>query len=94
MDTPQDLSNRLLDLSSEYSRNSDLLSEILGAKPKLWLAIRLKSKSDTSAEREWQATEAGIQETTLKLKLKSLEKEMSAVRTKLRVMDTEAHNLY
>lgn len=90
---PEALSEELLELSNTYGTLSDELSEILEAKPKLWLSIRAQTKSDTSAERAWEATESGVRETVVKLKLKAIEKRMSALRTRLRVMDAEARNL-
>ena len=92
--TPEELSNELLELSNTYGTHSDELGEILEGKARLWMKIREKTKSDTSAERTWNATDMGIREVTLKLKLKAIEKRMSALRTRLRIMDTEAKNMF
>ena len=94
METPTDLSERLLEQSARFSELSDELSTILEGKPKIWLNIRSQTQSDTSAERTWAATPDGIQETILKLKLKALEKSMSAIKTRLRIASDEARNLY
>lgn len=93
-ESPNTLSDRLLAQSAEFQALSDQLSEVLKVKPSKWLEIRTGKASDTSAEREWAATPEGIAETVTKLKLKALEKSMSAIKTKLRVMSDESHNLY
>lgn len=86
------LAQERLELSAEYQTLSDQLGAILTRKPVKWLLIRQDTKSDTSAEREWQNTEDGIQETVLKLKLKALEKRMSGIKTYLDVLNAEARN--
>ena len=58
------------------------------------MLIRESHKSDTATERAWQSTAEGIRETRIKLKLKALEKQMSAIKTHLKTLSDEAHNLY
>lgn len=94
MDTPGQLSETLIAQSAEFGKLSDQLAEVLKAKPGIWMHLRETTKSDTSAERAWASTEQGIAETVLKLKLKSLEKSMSAIKTRLKVLSDEAHNIY
>lgn len=60
----------------------------------MWVAMREYYKSDTATDRAWQATELGKEETKTKLKLKALEKEMSAIKTHLKVKSDEARNMY
>lgn len=93
MQSPGQLTEILMRQSADYGRLSDELSEILEVKAKAWMAIRENHKSDKQAEQEWQAQELGIKEMKIKLKLKSLEKSMSAIRTHIRVRETEARNL-
>lgn len=82
-------------LSGHYAYISDKLSAILQAKPAIWNQMRSSSgiKSDTACERVWQATEMGIEETKYKLQLKSLEKQMAALRALLQLYQTEARNI-
>lgn len=90
--TPREIAERRIELSAEYGQKSDRLKEILEIKATQWLTIRERSKSDKSADMEWQSTDFGIEEMKLKMDLKTLEKKMSAARTYLEVMDGEAKN--
>ena len=92
--TPHELAERRVDLSAEYARDSELLSEILEQKPELWGKIRETVKSDKQADRVWEGTPMGIGEMKLRLKMKSSEKKMSAAKTMLEVLSGEARNLY
>lgn len=80
--------------SVHFSRLSDELGVILESKPDKWLNIRLDVKSDTSAEKSWQRTDDGKREMVLRLKLKAIEKSMSSIRTRLRILSDEARNLF
>lgn len=88
------MSEVLVAQAHEYGNLSDQLAEVLKAKPLLWMKYREDTASDTAAERKWSSTEQGIAETVLKLKLKSLEKQMSALKTRLHTLETEARNMY
>ena len=65
--SPRQIADRLLDLSAEFSSYTDRLEKILMEKPTVWMKIREGCKSDTQAEREWQNTEMGKDETKFKL---------------------------
>ena len=93
-ESPPQLAEHLLGLASDYSRLSDELAEVLTAKPMKWIELRAVASSDTQAERAWSATEDGVKEVVLRLKVKALEKVMSAIKTRLRVLEGEANNLY
>ena len=92
--TPGELAQNLEVKSHEFSVQTDLLIEILEKKPGIWNEMRRDFKSDTSCERAWSATENGLKEMRFKLKMKALEKTMSAIRTQLRIMESEARNLF
>lgn len=92
-ETPTELSEKLLEQSAEYQKLSDELIAILETKAQIWMEIRAHTQSDTSAERAWGATPNGVKETSLRLKLKSLEKGMGAIKTRLRVIEMEVRNL-
>ena len=91
---PHELAQSLEEKAHEFSVQTDFLIEILEKKPAIWNEMRRDFKSDTSCERAWNATENGIKEMRYRLKLKALEKEMSAIRTQLRVASDEARNIY
>lgn len=91
---PHELAEKRVRLSGEYSRDSEELGNILADKPALWMKLRENTKSDKSADRVWDSTLLGVQEMKLRLKLKASEKEMSAIKTMLDVLNGEAWNQY
>lgn len=90
--TAHQLAEERVKLAGEYARLSEELAGILTFKATRWTALRAGCKSDTAAERLWEATEEGMKETRIKLTLKAYEKQMSAQASMLRVMDAEARN--
>ena len=56
--------------------------------------MRKNVASDTRADREWDSTMDGIMEMSLRLKLKALEKSMSAIKTRLRIVEMEGRNIF
>ena len=83
------LTEALAYCTGEYAFRAGLLQDILSRKPRTWNAIRAREdiKSDTRAEREWEATDDGINETVYKLDLKKLEKMIATFRALIRVKD-------
>lgn len=81
-------------LAGEYSFFSEQLEEVLARKPAVWNLKRNDFKSDQACERWWQATPEGIDETGLRLKLKRIEKLISALNSLIRVAEGEARNQY
>ena len=94
MQTPTELTTILMQKSAEFGHLSDELADILEIKASKWIELRESQKSDTATERTWQATPEGLRETRIKIALKKLEKQMSAIKTHLRTLSDEAHNLY
>lgn len=92
--TPHQLAEERVEMAGEYARLSEKLGEILSLKPQEWLLLRENCKSDTSAEKKWAMTEMGVEETLIRLKLKALEKNMSAVKSYLEVLQGEARGSY
>lgn len=92
--TPHQLAEERIGLSEEYSRYSGLFADLIKKRAEHYKAERDNHKSDTSVERAWERTDEGIQMTIIKLKLKSIEKKLSATNTMLRLMENEAKNLY
>jgi hypothetical protein len=93
---PDELSTMRVWLAGEYAYLSNQLIGILMKKPEAWKQIRYNGevKSDTAAERIWQATEDGLQETILRMKLRTIDKLSSAIKTRLEVLSGEARNQY
>lgn len=81
-------------LANEYAGLSDELADILTVKATRWATFRAdpECKSDTAAEKKWDATTEGLREMRLRLKMKAWEKQMSAQSTMLRVMEAESRN--
>ncbi len=94
MQTPQELSDKLLELAEESSRLGSELSRILTLKPDIWMEMRKSHSSDKSTDKQWDATEEGKKEMQVRLQLKSNQMMMSAIKTKLRVLSDETHNMY
>ncbi len=90
--TPHELASMKLELSSIYARMSEMLMNILKKKPLMWNELRRGLKSDTSAERAWEATEEGLQQMELAQWLKVSEKMTSAINSMLRIYEAEAKN--
>jgi len=89
---PGDLAEYRLWLAAEYGYLSEKLSQILKEKPERWLEIRQRSdtSSDKIADRLWETTDSGKEETTLKISLKTIEKLSSAISSRLKMYETEA----
>jgi hypothetical protein len=81
-------------LSAEYSFFSGLLEGVLARKPAIWNEMRKNHNSDKATDREYEATSDGIDEVGLRLKLKRIEKMISAISSLLRVAEGEAKHIY
>jgi len=92
--TPRQLAEERIGMAEEYSRYSGLFAEMIKYRAEHYKNHRQSHKSDTACEREWELTEQGVQMTIIKLKLKALEKKMSASNTMLRLMENESKGLY
>ena len=92
--TPHELADSMMDLAEQYSRYSGELAKLTKAEGEYYKATRPHVKSDTAVNRQFQTTDEGIQMTIVKLKLKSLEKQMSATKLFVEVASNEARGLY
>ena len=75
------LSEMLITLSGYYSAISGGLERIELVKGQEWLAIRQNVKTDRQAEREWEMTNPLY--AIYKLRLKKIEKMMSAIKKRI-----------
>lgn len=92
--TPREISQKRLDLSEEYSRYSGEYAQHIKLQADFFNTQRVNYKSDTATQRAFDSTEQGVRMSILKLKIKSIEKEMSALNTHLRLLENEARNIY
>lgn len=92
--TPHQLADERMGMAEEYSRYSGLYAEMIKLRAEHYRNHRPNFKSDTAVEREWEMTEKGTQMEIIKMKLKSIEKKMSATATMLRLMENESKGLY
>lgn len=94
--TPRELSDLHLWMSGEYGRISGELARIKTEKPGRWLTMRSQEgiQSDKQADRLWDMTKDGMTEIEYSLKAKALEKCMSAIKSRLTMMNNEAFNMY
>jgi hypothetical protein len=88
--SPGQLSDYRVYLAALASSKTGRLQDILTEKPQRWLAIREHKKSDTSADREYDATSLGIEEMNLRYLLRRIDRLSGALSTKLRVLELEA----
>lgn len=92
--TPMEIADERVRLAGEYARDSEIMAALLTQKATLWPELRENSKSDKSADKAWDSMPLGIEEMKLRLKMKASEKMMSALKTKLEVLEGEARNQY
>jgi hypothetical protein len=92
--TPHQISDKRLEMAEEYSRFSGEMAKLLIKQAEWFNKNRASYKSDTATQRAYDVTEDGVTLTVLKLKLKSIEKTMSAYNTHLRLLENESKNLY
>ena len=91
---PHEISEERINLAEQYSRYSGEYAQLVRVQAVFFNHHRVDFKSDTATQRAFDATEDGIKMTVLKLKLKSIERTMSAYNTHLRLLENEAKSLY
>lgn len=94
MKTPHQIAEERVGMAEEYSRYSGEFAQLIKLQAQFFKENRDKHKSDTATQRAFELTEEGVRMTIIKLKLKSIEKQMSASNTMLRLLENEAKNLY
>lgn len=92
--TPHQMSEKRLGLAEEYSRYSGEFAKLIKIQADHFNTFRGEFKSDNACQKAFDATPEGVQMTIIKLKLKSIEKMMSALNTHLRLLENEAKSLY
>lgn len=94
MRNPHELAEARITLAEEYSRYSGELAKLIKSQADYFNANRENYKSDTATEKAFDSTDDGVKMTIIKMKLKSIEKTLSAYNTYLRLAENEARNLY
>ena len=94
MKTPHQIAEERIGMAEEYSRYSGIFAELVKKRADHFKIERPNQKSDTATERAWEQTEDGVKMTVIKLKLKSIEKQLSASNTMLRLLENEGKGLY
>lgn len=79
-------------LAGLYSYFSGQQELILYNKPVTWAEMRLKHNSDKATDNEWDGTDSGRAETVYRLRLKRIEKLLSALKTQFDLLNNEARN--
>jgi len=88
------MADKRLALAEEYSRYSGEWVKCNKHLADFFNSDRQNHKSDNACQKAFDRTEIGVLMVTLKMKLKSIEKEMSALNTALRLAENEAKSLY
>lgn len=89
MKTPREYQQTIDDATAAYALASEQYEAVVERRPALWMALREKANSDKAADRAYEATQDGVDEARLRLKMKRYEKEISAAKSALRVLSDE-----
>lgn len=81
-------------LAATYSFEAGILEEIMRRKALIWNEIRKNTKSDKSADRQYEATQDGIDEQVIRLRMKRLEKLLSSLKTLIEIAEGQARSMY
>ena len=94
MKSPHVLAEERMELSQQYSLYSGELANLIKQQAEHYNLHRPEYKSDTACQRAFETTPEGVKLTVVKLKLKSLQMSMSAIKTMLETLTEEARGLY
>lgn len=92
--TPSQLAELRLKLSDDYSKAGELKVRMMRARAEYYQDHRDDVKSDAALERLWETTNSGLELMELNMKMKTIERKMSAIKTLLDVRNMEARNQY
>ncbi len=93
---PHKINEMLVRLAGEYAYYAGMMEEVLIKKPELWTCIRQSPdvKSDAQANQEWSTTNDGKNEIGYRLRMKAIEKMMSALRSMAETARRELDNAH
>lgn len=96
--TPHQTDNYIVQLSALYGLLSERLAVIEGQYPKTWLELKFgasagqKGYTDKMTDKLYDSTPDGQERTKLRIRLKSIEKNISALKGRLYRLNNEARN--
>ena len=93
MKTPNEYIDELERLTDQFVKLSSLWADLMTYQAQYFNFRRDEFKSDNACQKSFDLTEKGIEMQVVKAKLKSKEKQMSTIKTALRLLDTQARNL-
>ena len=93
MKTPHEYLDELDRITAEFAKLSEIYADLITYQAEYYGLHREEHKSDTAVQRAFDRTENGIKMQVVKMKLKSKEKQLSTIRTALRLLDLEARNI-
>ncbi len=94
MKTPHQIAEDRITMAEEYSRYSGQYAALIKVQADYFGAQRENHKSDNACQKAFDRTDDGVKMAIIKMKLKALEKQMSASNTMLRLLENEAKALY
>jgi len=92
--SPHQIAEERMGMAEEYSKYSGQFANLIKVQADYFKDNRPAHKSDTSCQRSFETTEEGVKIAIIKMKLKAIEKQMSASNTMLRLLENEAKSLY
>jgi hypothetical protein len=92
--SPHEIAEDILKIADFYGKLGERLNDLNKLYALWWQTCRTDYKSDKSAEKSWDLTKEGTEMQEVRLKIKVMEKKMSAYKTYLRVLEGEARNMY
>jgi len=93
MKTPTEYFDELEKLTDQFSKLSEIWADLKVYEAQYFGEHRHEYKSDNACEKAFKRTEKGIEMEVAKAKLKSKEKQISTIKTGLRLLDTQARNI-
>lgn len=94
MKTPHQIAEDRIAMAEEYSRYSGQYAALIKVQADYFGKERENHKSDNACQKAFDRTDDGVKMAITKMKLKALEKQMSASNTMLRLLENEAKALY
>ncbi len=93
MKTPRQYLEELETATDHFSRLSEHWADLIIYQAQYYGKHRHEHKSDTAVQRAFDRTEKGIEMQITRAKIKSKEKQISTIKTAMRLLDSEARNI-
>lgn len=92
--TPGELARDMLFIAEEYSRYGGELAKLTQKEAEFFNSRRQDYKSDNATNKAFAVTEDGVRKTQVEIKLKTLQRESTAIKTYIEVLSNEARGTY